>query len=1277
MIHGSILNHSPSITQEREGDEEALTITALSPDDHVVDQPSSQPSALIYGASRGMSPTPRIPGYIPGMQRPMTPHDILEPEEQSSTTPRATSPRLPLNGSYNSAMNVTNSSLARRDSNASTAKQPSRTGTPLSTGPGGFLSRSLNGRYTPTDERQGSDPFDSDRNSSKRRPASPLSNTTFQSMIPRPNESPSMSSRPNTPSSAAVLQSQHSHQQSITSTSSFRPTHIRHGSGHSRSGSISSLTEVLHNPNSNPNPTTSTSTKPDPNKTITRNVRSPALPDSPFIESGRTSAQGNSPGDKERGGDHERAPSVISGMELGSPFSFSRMLRSPTPNGNIPQTTTTAGTANHQEGVGKRAKSPSFSIDQPSITSTSTTTTKMGKHQKHESGSSFVLSLGPSTQPLVLTPFLNSSRSSFGSEGSSYHSIDEENGNKDRVKALFAKIEGEPLEWHDFMDVSIDTSGVLGGQEEMSFRSLAKEEELVRQLSGLSRDDFAAVQEKLLDAIQSRGDRGDRDKAGSVMKKRRPSTSQSFYTNGPTTNGRVSTSYTFFSLAARLTKCALQVGSPSPAHTRSASPSATNVLSVSTAGFTTTTTATTTIVETKVQPNQVQTQNAKANALLDSVIDAIESPRMAPALLTPQSSMQSQSQDIPESPVVSEFVDSPTRRNRDLADALFGPQDRVDGPPTAAPLSVPQISATSSLQISRSVSTEGTLTSNASTPHLLRTPEMTGGRLFMGQLSSPNLTIPDDDELAKQVLAKVEAATMALRKSPSNPKFPDGVGPPIPPAAKRRVDRDQISSPTLLSASLSVDTIPLQPTSPIDSPRTGSGLSSSGTLRLGQRFRKLRGTLKSKTLPTGEEVSPFPVDLKPSQSISPATSPNLPNQSLVQSGDVSISSTEHSGSLSVLSATTVTMESNLSPAPAPSSSGPGLKGFMARFRKNKDKGGDSNLAAKNANGNGSMLPPGSPTTSSVQPPNHSPSQPHSALPTRLSFSGMRPGLTKAKKRSEDLSHLAATISANKPTTSGQETAEDDDQVALRQLWDAASQLKLDPAALNTLVARSPSNVSKSSTWSKAMTRTSLVPSRKSKPIDALQEEGPPSSRPSFSEGRSSLEGLQRVSSKVAGPVIRGLSLKKNSNPVRRKDEPPAQQTVLTTPRPQQPKQDAPQPQTRAHQQTPQPEEKPNPRNTIVRRTIIVPSETKGLPADIQNLLRKGSTKRRRSASAASTHSIQDRAPTPPPPKNGPGVIGRRFSTDVVVNPMPGPSSSHNNLEVPGTHDKVNSAYDSL
>lgn len=131
--------------------------------------------------------------------------------------------------------------------------------------------------------------------------------------------------------------------------------------------------------------------------------------------------------------------------------------------------------------------------------------------------------------------------------------MDEEDGKKDRVKALFAKIEGEPPEWHDFTDVSTDNPAVPGGLD-VSFRGLMKEEELVKQLSGLNRDDFIAIQERLLEMAQSRVDRGDKDKTGSVIKKRRPSTSQSFYTNGATTNGRVSVFSTFLLLPTRLTK---------------------------------------------------------------------------------------------------------------------------------------------------------------------------------------------------------------------------------------------------------------------------------------------------------------------------------------------------------------------------------------------------------------------------------------------------------------------------------------------------------------------------------------------------------------------------------------------------------------------------------------------------------------------------------------------------------------------------------------------------
>ena len=122
-----------------------------------------------------------------------------------------------------------------------------------------------------------------------------------------------------------------------------------------------------------------------------------------------------------------------------------------------------------------------------------------------------MLSSVHSTPPLALTSFSNSSHSLLESEGSSYHSIGEDDGKKDHVKALLAKIESKPPEWHHFADVGIDTARAPGSPEGVSFRSLMKEEEVVKQLSGLGRDDFVAVQQRLINAVQSRVGKGARD----------------------------------------------------------------------------------------------------------------------------------------------------------------------------------------------------------------------------------------------------------------------------------------------------------------------------------------------------------------------------------------------------------------------------------------------------------------------------------------------------------------------------------------------------------------------------------------------------------------------------------------------------------------------------------------------------------------------------------------------------------------------------------------------
>lgn len=247
-----------------------------------------------------------------------------------------------------------------------------------------------------------------------------------------------------------------------------------------------------------------TSTWNDIDKTIARNVGVGDLPRTPCIEIRFASAQEYYPGNDEMEDDYEITPSVISEKDHGPLLPFPRMSRSHSPGGGTSPMITATGTANHRGGAGKGARSHSFSLDRPNFMGTSATT-GVGKHQKHEPSSPFVLSVEYSTRSL--TPLPNSSRSSFGSDGSSYYSIGWEDGKEDHVRILFAKIEGEPPEWHNFTDTGIDPICVSDHPEEASSTSMEKQEELVRQLSGLGKSDFAAIQRKLLDAARQRGDR--------------------------------------------------------------------------------------------------------------------------------------------------------------------------------------------------------------------------------------------------------------------------------------------------------------------------------------------------------------------------------------------------------------------------------------------------------------------------------------------------------------------------------------------------------------------------------------------------------------------------------------------------------------------------------------------------------------------------------------------------------------------------------------------------
>ena len=151
-------------------------------------------------SERRASPVPArtVPGYVPGMPRPMTPRDVEFDEQRShSTTPRAQSPYIDPPPSSPTPTAGTSTKL-RRGSSSSTSKPSSLTPVPAAPL---FLQRSTNGRYTPDDSHRSGDviEFDSPLNSSllgRRKPASPLSGQPYQ-----PTAAPVRpSSRPSTPS---------------------------------------------------------------------------------------------------------------------------------------------------------------------------------------------------------------------------------------------------------------------------------------------------------------------------------------------------------------------------------------------------------------------------------------------------------------------------------------------------------------------------------------------------------------------------------------------------------------------------------------------------------------------------------------------------------------------------------------------------------------------------------------------------------------------------------------------------------------------------------------------------------------------------------------------------------------------------------------------------------------------------------------------------------------------------------------------------------------------
>lgn len=1077
--------------------------TAISSDKHMnIDNERQRFSPTPLGRAGTISPTPRLPGYIPGMPRPMTPRDPSFDSDDArahSATPRAMSPTLPnVNGASLITTTFT-SSLLRRGSDASRST-PRPISPSVAPPASSFLSRSAGGQYSSDSQRESTSGTDQEAAVSsafRRKPVSPLTGSAFRPMV--------VSSRPGTPSNITW----NVNSPSSTPSNSNR-THSRRGSSsshsHSRNGSLSTDTDLQSNA--------------DKSKSPNRPVRVPVPPESPVYPQASNAGAWNrstSPAPV----DH-RSPSSLSGaVNYGSSLSFSgRSMRSPTPTQSRSTTASPAFSSND---------SPSFSNH----------ATVRSSRRHHKSSSHFSLGL---SQPVAFSALANSSQSSLESTGSSYHSWSAEQ-KKDVTVDLFSDVE-QHSRWHDLDKSSSVTPGSLQDDEDF--------EDIIRRYAGLTKSDFVVIQDKLVSAARAKENNTEPRERTNSLRRRRPSTSQSNYSQ----NGRDN-----------------RVASPPPNQPAASQVSATG------------------------RRSPAPDQAAKAHALLDSVVGSI--PR-APAIgVVTDNKVES------EDPSETKASPTTSRRNRDLARALgFGDeQGTIISPQDNSPpvVDVPQSNDPSQIQVpppttppqpvALPTQDDVQLSSNTS-PYSLpfRSASVRNPRPLM-----------DQAELVNEVRRKAEAATAALMKTPSGQKFTDANASSIS-VTRKKITPSQISAPHLVSAPTSVETIPLpQP----QQPKTPTPLTHQPSLNITQRMRRLRNTLRVKQpVPSGEEVTPFPIDLQPSTAPPPSASLNRRPTLPLTKGYAYGSSTDLGKAKSPTSISS-----------PPASATPGLRGFMSRFRKR---------AAETQAENGNGLSRASPTTPS---------------PTTSSHHGQ--GLVSSPVNTVSPASAPVPASTSVPIVGDIDgpPAMGNDSAAVKQLFEAATNLGLDQAALNDLLARSASVSSRTAGWSlsRSTSNAAAGSSIARGDLSAMQSRSPLPEPQFTDDGGISSGGDDRT--------VRKLSIRKTGES--------------------------------SHNQQGIPE---NP--AIVRRTLIFPSDFRASKTDLSQMARKPSGKRNRrpgsATSAQSGRSVHDRAPTPPPPKsNG----GKRFSTDRSP---PLPTSITAQAEAllhPSTSgtpaEKPNFAYDSL
>jgi hypothetical protein len=484
----------------------------------------------------------------------------------------------------------------------------------------------------------------------------------------------------------------------------------------------------------------------------------------------------------------------------------------------------------------------------------------------------------------------------------------------------------------------------------------------------------------------------------------------------------------------------------------------------------------------------------------------------------------------------------------------------------------------------------------------------------------------NEADLVREFQAKMAQADATLRSASRN-HLPGESLAHSGSISRKRIDTSQIGNPQLLSHSNPASLEGLQ-TIPSRSPSLSTN-HNSPTSKIGSRFKKLRGTLRVKhPSPLAEEIAAS------SPSSSSSTPTNAKSPTSYQTINYDPAKLRTPGSPALASATESGRSKVSIPSP-PASAGPGLKGFISRFRGKQrasepppatDKRLSPQLAAHPP-----PLSPLSPRyqeTSNVRTPTVAETGPASSS---SKSENSRQNTVPSPAPVEPTSLSTHTAS---PSTGSRQS------VMIQQLFDAADNLGLDQNALNDLLMRSGS-------ISTRVTKSVRANSQRSNSRQGQRTEAPAVVEQSNS-GDASQMTIQPPS-----PA--------NPRPSQATPEPGTTRPLVFRP---------PEQARRARENRGD-----RAASTVVRRTLILPENVKVVGAEAQGALHRTNSGKRRRASVNSS-SIKDRAPTPPPPRS---PVGQRFSNDgsPPVPSLPHSLSPDVYLTAPRANmDKPNSIYDS-